>query len=45
VEASEEKRTQYQGSIKDIASQSLVYIDESGIELTICKDRGWGKKS
>jgi len=22
-----------------------VYIDESGIDLTICKDRGWGKKS
>ena len=22
-----------------------MYIDESGIELTICKDRGWGKKS
>lgn len=22
-----------------------MYIDESGIDLTICKDRGWGKKS
>jgi len=22
-----------------------VYIDESGIEMSICKDRGWGKKS
>jgi transposase len=44
VEASEEKRAAYQELIKDIPPQSLVYIDESGIELTICKDRGWGKK-
>ena len=45
MEASEEKRVAYQELIKDIPPQSLVYIDESGIELTICKDRGWGKKS
>jgi transposase len=45
VEASEEKRAEYQGLIKDISPESLVYIDESGIELKICKDRGWGKKS
>lgn len=45
MEASEEKRATYQELIKDIPPQSLVYIDESGIELTICKDRGWGKKS
>ena len=32
-------------NVKDIPPESLVYIDESGIELTICKDRGWGKKS
>ena len=44
MEASEEKRAVYQELIKDIPPQSLVYIDESGIELTICKDRGWGKK-
>ena len=31
--------------MKDIEAERLVYIDESGIELTICKDRGWGKKS
>lgn len=24
--------------------EKLVYIDESGIELNICKNRGWGKK-
>jgi transposase len=45
VEACEGKRNEYQEAIKDIPTQSLVYIDESGIELTICKDRGWGKKS
>ena len=45
MEASEEKRNAYQEVIKDIPPESLVYIDESGIELTICKDRGWGKKS
>jgi len=44
VEADEEKRNKYANSIKDIDPKSLVYIDESGIELTICKDRGCGKK-
>lgn len=44
MEASEEKRIKYQEEIKDIPKESLVYIDESGIELNICKDRGWGKK-
>ena len=45
MEASEGKRDRYQEEIKDIPEQNLVYIDESGIEMTICKDRGWGKKS
>jgi len=45
VEACEEKRDKYQESIKGISPDRLVYIDESGIELTICNDRGWGKKS
>lgn len=44
MEASEEKRAQYAALIKDIDHNNLVYIDESGIEMTICKDRGWGKK-
>lgn len=44
MEASEEKRCHYQESIKNIASKSLVYIDESGIDMTICKERGWGPK-
>jgi transposase len=44
VEASEEKRDKYQEVIKDIPTQHIVYIDESGIDMNICKDRGWGKK-
>lgn len=45
MEANQFKREQYQLAIKDIPPQNLVYIDESGIDMTICKDRGWGKKS
>ncbi|MBL3284311.1 IS630 family transposase domain protein [Rickettsiales endosymbiont of Paramecium tredecaurelia] len=44
MEASEERRQDYQEKIKDISTESVVYIDGSGIEMTICKDRGWGKK-
>ena len=43
MEADEEKRKEYQEVISDIPPDKLVYIDESGIELSICKDRGWGK--
>lgn len=45
MEANKEKRDKYKESIKDIPYDSLVYIDESGIEKSICKDRGWGKKN
>lgn len=45
MEANQEKRSQYLESIKDIETGGLVYIDESGIELTTVKDRGWEKKS
>lgn len=44
MEASEEKRKTYKEAIKDIPLEKLVYIDESGIDIGICKDRGWGKK-
>jgi pyruvate kinase len=40
VEADEDKRKEYQGLIKDIKPENLVYIDESGIDMTICQDRG-----
>ncbi len=45
VEANEEKRQKYKELIQDIPNTNLVYIDESGIDTRICKDRGWGKKS
>ncbi len=45
MEASEEKRAKYQELIRDIPPNNLVYVDESGIELKICKEKGWGKKS
>lgn len=44
MEANKEQRVKYQELIKDTPHESLVYIDESGIEINICKDRGWGKK-
>jgi hypothetical protein len=31
--------------IKEIKPENLVYIDESGIEERIVKDRGWALKS
>ena len=30
--------------IQDIAPDKIVYIDESGIDAGLVKDRGWGKK-
>ena len=44
MEASEEKRRAYQEVIKDISFEKRIYIDESGIDITEVKDRGWGKK-
>ncbi len=45
MEANQEKRDKYQEAIKDIPPISLVYIDESGIDMNLCKDRGWGRKN
>ena len=45
MEASEEKRKQYKDLIEDIATEKLVYIDESSIDMNICKDRVWGKRN
>ena len=44
MEANQEKRDKYQEAIKDIPPESLVYIDESGVDMAICKDRGWEKE-
>ena len=45
MEACEEKRKEYKALIKESPLEKLVYIDESGIEEKIVKDRGWGKKN
>jgi transposase len=44
VEADEQKRAAYLETIKHINKDKQVYIDESGIDLTIVKERGWWKK-
>ena len=44
MEANKERRDEYQKIIKEIATEKLVYIDESGIDVSICRDKGWGKK-
>jgi transposase len=44
VEADEQKRAAYLEIIKDITKDNQVYIDESGIDLRIANERGWGKK-
>ena len=44
MEANAEKRCKYLEDIKDLVTDTLVYIDESGIEMNITQDKGWGKK-
>lgn len=44
MESSEARRDEYFKEIKDIEPEQLVYIDESGIDMSITNDRGWGKK-
>ena len=44
MEANQEKREQYVSAIKGIKQDMIVYIGESGIELTTCKDKGWGTR-
>ena len=39
VEACPKKRETYLKEIQDTDKEELVYLDESGIDLTICKDR------
>ena len=41
METQEEKRKEI---MKNIPAEKVVYIDESGIEERIAKDRGWGIK-
>ena len=44
MEAKQEQRDSYLEEIKHISSQDIIYIDESGIDKNISKERGWSKK-
>ncbi len=44
MERKEEDRKKYLNNIKEINLKDIVYIDESGIDLRICKEKGWGIK-
>ncbi|WP_371223576.1 hypothetical protein ACA351_08055 [Orientia tsutsugamushi] len=44
MEAKPEIREKYQQVISSILKENLVYIDESGIGMSICKDRWCSKK-
>ena len=44
MEANKEKRKTYLEEIEEIPKEKLVYLDEAGIEMNICKDKGWAKK-
>jgi transposase len=43
LEASAEKRSEYLEKVSKYNKEQMVYLDESGIDRTICQDRGWGK--
>ncbi len=43
MESDEEKREDYLKEIEEISQENIVYLDESGIDVNACKDRGWGK--
>lgn len=42
MEANLDKRRNYLEEIKNIELDKIVYIDESGIEMNIAQDKGWG---
>lgn len=44
MEAKASQRREYLKQIKNIPKEELVYIDESGIDRTSYKNRGWVKK-
>ena len=43
MESDKEQREKYQEMIKTISKDRLVYVDESGIDPSISKERGWSK--
>jgi transposase len=43
MESEPQKREEYLSQIEGIAADMLVYVDESGIEISMQKERGWSK--
>lgn len=43
MEQDPKKREEYLKKLENIPKDKQVYLDESGIQEAICKDRGWGK--
>lgn len=44
MEAKQDKREEYLAKLKTIPQEKRVYIDESGIEEHLVKEKAWGKK-
>ena len=44
METNEERRREYIEEISKLERNKIVYIDKSGVDETISRDRGWGKK-
>lgn len=44
LEANQEDRQAYLLKLKDIPRENLVYIDESGVDVNIDKEKGWALK-
>ena len=44
MEACMQKREKYKQKIENIPKEMLVYIDESGIEMTVHRNTGWAMK-
>ena len=43
-ERDEQKRTAYQQELRKIADETIVYIDESGVDETIHREYAWSKR-
>lgn len=44
MEVCPQRRAVFKQILSDLSKEKLVYIDESGIDITDRKQRGWGKK-
>ena len=44
MEANEAKRKAYKAVVKEISDSDIIYVDESGIDSGVCKEKGWGER-